>query len=55
MAEESRRKRCEVLLDIQTFLRELEKKSEYRDPDKKFFLDALRTSVSQLLEMCRME
>jgi hypothetical protein len=57
MAEESRRKRCEVLLDLKTAIRNIALKDPTYDvePEKAVFLGSFTELINQLLEMCRME
>jgi len=61
MAEEARRKRCEVLFDLEKVLSELSMEAEYYppaptyDPEKAAFLEVFRKVIDELLEMCRIE
>jgi hypothetical protein len=61
MAEEARRKRCEVLLDLEKVIGDLQKMPEYDvtsrmyDKEKEVFLGLFDRLITELLEMCRME
>ncbi|MCL6579982.1 MAG: hypothetical protein K6T73_11510 [Candidatus Bathyarchaeota archaeon] len=56
MAEEARRKRCEVLADIDAVLGDLADEMEYiADKEKAKFLRAIQEVIWELREMCRIE